>query len=91
MRNVLEEKVIQTFPHRCPYCDQFISYDQFDLKIGENRIKCPSCKKEYIRMVLDSSEEPQKSTISSGEYKKARMKTKRHPHLSPSKGRGYTK
>jgi C4-type Zn-finger protein len=85
MNNELEEKVIQKFPYRCPYCDQPISYDQFDLKIGENCIECPSCKKKYIRIVLDSSEEPKKSTIRYGESKNVRMKTKRHPHPSPSR------
>ncbi|MGD0917692.1 MAG: hypothetical protein ABSB22_14670 [Thermodesulfobacteriota bacterium] len=48
------ELMIQTFPHRCPYCDQPISCDQFDLKIGENRIECPSCKKIYIKVVSGS-------------------------------------
>jgi C4-type Zn-finger protein len=46
-----EEKVIQKFPFRCPYCDQPISYDEFDLRIGENKIRCPSCKKMYIKVV----------------------------------------
>jgi hypothetical protein len=53
----LEEQLVQKFPHRCPYCDQTISYDQFDLKIGENKIHCFSCKKTYIRVVSDSHEE----------------------------------
>ncbi|HMK75181.1 MAG TPA: hypothetical protein VK568_03240 [Thermodesulfobacteriota bacterium] len=47
----LKEQVIQKFPYRCPYCDQPVSYDQFDLKIGENEIRCLSCKKIYIKMV----------------------------------------
>ena len=47
----LTEQVIQKFSSRCPYCDQPVSYDQFDLKIGENEIQCPSCKKIYIKMV----------------------------------------
>jgi len=46
-----EEQVIQRFPYRCPYCDQPISYDQFDLRDGENEIRCPSCKKIYIKVV----------------------------------------
>ena len=48
-----EDQVIQKFPCRCPYCDQPISYEQFDLKIGDNEIECPSCKKIYIKVVLD--------------------------------------
>ena len=52
-----EEQVIQSFPHRCPYCNHLISYDQFDLKIGENELQCPSCKKIYIKVVGDSLEE----------------------------------
>ncbi|MEW6374570.1 MAG: hypothetical protein AB1502_02115 [Thermodesulfobacteriota bacterium] len=53
----LEEQVIQKFHHRCPYCDQPISYEKFDLKRGENRIECPHCKKIYIKVVSYSSGE----------------------------------
>jgi len=48
-----EEQVIQKLPNRCPYCDQPISYDGLLLKPGENEVKCPSCKKKYIKVVLD--------------------------------------
>jgi len=48
-----EEQVIQKFSYRCPYCDQPICYDQFDLKAGENKIQCPYCKKIYIKVVSD--------------------------------------
>jgi hypothetical protein len=51
----LEEQVVQKFPCRCPYCDQPVSYGQFDLKIGENEIRCPSWKKKYIKVVFDGS------------------------------------
>jgi len=51
-----KEQVIQKFLYRCPYCDQPISYDQFELKVGENEIQCPSCKKIYVKVVSDSSE-----------------------------------
>lgn len=54
MRQKLEEQIIQKLPYRCPYCDQPVSYNQFDLKRGENKIQCPSCKKTYIKMVFDS-------------------------------------
>ena len=50
----LEEQVVQKFPCRCPYCDQPITYDQFNLKVGENKIQCPSCKKIYIKVVSNS-------------------------------------
>lgn len=50
----LTEKVIQKFSYRCPYCDQPVSYDEFDLTVGENEIQCLSCKKVYIKMVGDS-------------------------------------
>jgi len=60
MNSKLEEQVIQKFPYRCPYCDQPVSYDQFDLKIGENKIGCPSCKKIYIKVVGDSFEDIRK-------------------------------
>ena len=57
MKSKLEEQVVQKFPHRCPYCDQPISYDQFDLKMGKNEIQCPSCKRIYIKVVVDSVED----------------------------------
>jgi len=50
----LEEQVIQKFPQRCPYCDQPVFYEKFDLKVGENEIQCPSCKKIYIKVVSDA-------------------------------------
>jgi transposase-like protein len=54
MKKKLEEQVVQKFPHRCPYCDQIISYEKFDLKVGENEIVCPSCKRTYIKLVAPS-------------------------------------
>jgi transposase-like protein len=57
MENELEEQVIQKFPRRCPYCDQPISYEPLDLKVGENPVRCPSCKKTFIRVMSDSSGE----------------------------------
>jgi hypothetical protein len=48
-----EEQLVQKFPHYCPYCDQPVSYDQFELKPGENKIQCLSCKKNYIKVVSD--------------------------------------
>jgi len=48
-----EEQIIQKFPYQCPDCEQPISYDQFHLKIGENKIQCPYCKKTYIKVVSD--------------------------------------
>ena len=53
MKKKLEEQIIQKFPHRCPYCDRPISYDQLDLKEGENEIECPSCKRIYVKVVGD--------------------------------------
>jgi hypothetical protein len=46
-----KEMVVQQFPHRCPYCDQPVSYEEFDLKQGENLILCPSCHRSYIKEV----------------------------------------
>jgi len=54
MKKKTLEQVIQKLPYRCPYCDQPISYGQFNLKVGENAIKCPSCKKTYIKLVAPS-------------------------------------
>jgi hypothetical protein len=48
-----EEQLVQKFPHGCPYCEQPVSYDQLELKPGENEIRCPSCKKIYIRVIPD--------------------------------------
>jgi hypothetical protein len=53
-----EERIVQKFPHRCPYCDQPISYDPFDLKVGENEVQCPSCQKIYIKIFSGSLEKP---------------------------------
>jgi uncharacterized C2H2 Zn-finger protein len=53
MKKKFEEKVVQEFPRRCPYCDQLISYDQFALRDGENEIRCPSCRKIYIKVVSE--------------------------------------
>ena len=47
----VKEEVVQRFPYRCPYCDQPVSYDSFDLREGENRIQCPSCLKTYVRIL----------------------------------------
>lgn len=48
-----EEIVIQSWPHRCPYCDEVISYDAYSLVEGENTIVCPSCQKTFIKIVSD--------------------------------------
>jgi C4-type Zn-finger protein len=73
MKSKLEEKVVQEFPHRCPYCDQTIFYERFDLKEGENRIQCPSCKKMYIKVVgnLFETRMPQRKR-----FKKKRVRGK---------------
>jgi rubrerythrin len=53
MKKKFEEQVIQEFSHRCPYCDQPVSYDGIELKRGENEIECPSCKRIYIKVVSE--------------------------------------
>ena len=55
MKKKSEEQIVQKLPYRCPYCDKPVSYDQIDLKMGENEVKCPSCKRTYIKIVPDSS------------------------------------
>jgi hypothetical protein len=62
-KKVLKERVVQKLPYRCPYCDHPISYEQFNMKVGENKIKCPSCKKKYIKVVSDESPPPSPSPI----------------------------
>ena len=54
------EQVIQKFSYRCPYCEQPITYDDLHLRLGENEVKCPSCKRTYIRIVSDSSRQRKK-------------------------------
>jgi len=53
----LEEQSVQKFSYRCPYCDQPVSYNQCNLKAGENEIQCFSCKKTYIKVVEPSLSE----------------------------------
>ncbi|MFB3883895.1 MAG: hypothetical protein ACE144_01630 [Thermodesulfobacteriota bacterium] len=48
-----EEQIVQRFPYLCPYCDQPISYEGMNLRVGENEIECPSCRKIYIKIVSD--------------------------------------
>ncbi len=67
MNEEVEERLVQEFPHRCPYCDEPVSYDQLDLKVGENEIQCFSCKKTYIKVVTPSfPEEGHRSGQSKG-------------------------
>lgn len=47
----VEEILIHSWPHRCPYCDEVISYEGFPLAEGENPIVCPSCQKTFIKIV----------------------------------------
>jgi len=53
-KKIVEERVVQKYSHRCPYCEKVVSYEKFDLKSGENVIECPSCKREYIKVVSSS-------------------------------------
>jgi Zn finger protein HypA/HybF involved in hydrogenase expression len=57
MKKRVEEKIIQKFPYRCPYCEQEVSYEEKELKAGENVVECPSCQREYIKVVMDSFDE----------------------------------
>ncbi|MGZ3559559.1 MAG: ATP-dependent DNA helicase RecG [Thermodesulfobacteriota bacterium] len=57
MKRTLEEQVIQKFSHRCPYCEQPITYPDLNLRPGENEVNCPSCNKTYIRVVAPLSNE----------------------------------
>jgi len=56
MEKRCDEQVVQRFRHRCPYCDQPITYEHLDLKTGENPIRCPSCHRTFIKVVSDSDE-----------------------------------
>ena len=50
------EVIINSFPARCPYCDEVVEYR--DLQPGENRIKCEHCQREYIKIVESPHETP---------------------------------
>lgn len=52
-----EDQIVQKFPYRCPYCEEVVSYEEMDLKPGENEIVCPTCKRNYIKIVEPSSTE----------------------------------
>jgi uncharacterized Zn-finger protein len=56
MKRKLGEEVVQKFSHRCPYCDRPVTYDDLRLKPGENKVKCPSCKKTYIKVAPSFTE-----------------------------------
>ena len=43
------EIVVDSFPTRCPYCDEVVEYS--DLQPGEHRIRCEHCQREYIKVV----------------------------------------
>jgi predicted SprT family Zn-dependent metalloprotease len=55
MKKKLEEQSVQKFPYQCPYCEHPITYNDLHLKPGENEVKCPSCKRTYIKIVPDPS------------------------------------
>jgi len=61
IENKFEEQLVQKFSYRCPYCNEPISYDQFNLKVGDNEIQCPSCKKIYIKIITDVSDEKKRT------------------------------
>ncbi len=56
MKSGYDDQLVQSFPHRCPYCDEPLSYDQLKLSPGENPIHCPSCKRIFIKVISDPDE-----------------------------------
>ena len=54
MKGKLKDQIIQKFSYLCPYCDHPITYNDLQLKPGENEVKCPSCKKKYVKVVAPS-------------------------------------
>ena len=54
MKKKFEEQIIQKLPYRCPYCEHPVTYDDLPLKPGENKVKCSSCKRIYIKIVPGS-------------------------------------
>jgi Zn finger protein HypA/HybF involved in hydrogenase expression len=57
MGKEIEDFTVQKFEHRCPYCDQIIAYERFELKAGDNPIQCPSCQKTFIKIVSEPAME----------------------------------
>jgi hypothetical protein len=55
-----EDRIVQKFDHRCPYCDQVIVYESFPVRPGENEITCPFCQKMFIKVVGDLPEEAER-------------------------------
>ena len=53
----LQEQVLQRLPHRCPYCDEVVFYEQMNLKEGDNLVPCPTCKKTYVKIISKLSED----------------------------------
>ena len=51
MKTKFEERVVQEFDPRCPYCDQLLLVDESQVQIGEYPITCPSCQKTFIKVV----------------------------------------
>jgi uncharacterized C2H2 Zn-finger protein len=51
----LQQQVLQRLPHRCPYCDEIVLYEQMNLREGENLILCPTCKKTYVKIISKPS------------------------------------
>ena len=50
------EITLNSFPTRCPYCDEVVEYR--DLQPGENRVRCEHCQQEYIKIVEPLHETP---------------------------------
>jgi hypothetical protein len=48
---IRQEIVIETFAHRCPYCDAEAVHDP--LPPGEHEVTCSHCRRSYIRIVAD--------------------------------------
>jgi len=51
MKTTFEERVVQKFDPRCPYCDQPLWVDESQVQIGEHPVACPSCQKTFIKVV----------------------------------------
>jgi Zn finger protein HypA/HybF involved in hydrogenase expression len=50
------EIIIDSFPARCPYCDEVVEYH--NLEPGEHRVRCEHCQREYIKVIESLGETP---------------------------------
>jgi Zn finger protein HypA/HybF involved in hydrogenase expression len=51
MKTKFEERVVQKFDPRCPYCDRLLLVDDSQVQRREYPVTCPSCQKTFIKVI----------------------------------------